>query len=92
MAIIIDQEDDSSSFPGGKHSITFTEGERPALIDIDGIFHMAINWETADVPIVTGILCRRTRYGDLVIGALIVPDRWSNTPDGLKLWFHFDFK
>lgn len=90
MAIIIEHEDDPSIFPGGKHSITFTDGERPPVIDVDGIFHVEIDWDQ-DAPAAKGILCRRTRHNDLVMDARIVPDRWSNTPDGLKLWFHFDF-
>lgn len=93
MAIIVKQEcGEALTFFSSQHSLTFTEEERPVLIDIDGIFHMAINWEAADVPLVKGVLCRRNRYNDLVVDARIVPDRWSNTPDGLKLWFHFEFK
>ena len=92
MAIIIEQTDDPFNFFGGKHSITFTDGERPPVIDIDGIFHVEIDWETGDVPIAKGYLARRSlTKGVLVLDARIVPDRWSNTPDGLKMWFHFDF-
>jgi hypothetical protein len=92
MAIIITSECDPLDFFTAPHTVTFTEGERPPVIDVDGVFHLEIDWDTQDVPVAKGYLVRRSlTRGVLVLDAKIVADRWSNTPKGLKLWFHFDF-
>jgi hypothetical protein len=92
MAIIFEQQDDPMHFPVALHNVTFTDGERPPVIDFEGILHFDIDWETQDAPVATGYMMRRNHTrGILVPGATIIADRWSTSPQGLTLWFHFNW-